>query len=105
MKKSRRYTVDGIELIVSLYRDDFSGLYLEDYGEWFSLDKFTPLGHLILVSSEIPCDDAEKTEPGQCIECAECRFYKRAAPNTLIGVCMNEKRLFVARSDEYADDE
>ncbi len=103
MEQSRKYTVDGIELNVPLYRDDFSGRILEDYNEWDTLDKFTPTGYLILTSMKEPCTDAEKTEPGRCIECAECRFYNRAAPHTWIGVCMNEKRLFVSRYDEYLE--
>ncbi len=103
MEQSRKYTVDGIELNVPLYRDDFSGRILENYDEWDTLDKFTPTGHLILTSMKEPCADAEKATTGRCIECAECRFYNRAAPHTWIGVCMNEKRRYVSRFDEYLE--
>ncbi|MCD8158143.1 MAG: hypothetical protein LUD77_04395 [Clostridiales bacterium] len=92
MEESRKYVVDGFELIVPVYRDDFSGRYLEDYSEWYNFDKFTSNGHLILVSAERACEFAESCGSSPCVECAVCRFYSRAAPKTLIGVCMNPKK-------------
>ncbi len=92
MEQIRRYEIDGIELKVPVYRDDFSGMYLEDYSQWFDLDRFTPSGHLILCSSEDACEFVEGLDSDHCIECAVCRFFKRAGENTLIGICLHEKR-------------
>ncbi|MCD8048738.1 MAG: hypothetical protein LUG52_03905, partial [Clostridia bacterium] len=102
MERIRKYIIeeDEYELYVPIFRDQFSGRILEDYREWLNLDRFTPSGHLILVSSERSCEDAESTTEEKCTECAACRFYKRAAPNTWIGICTNEKLLFLARDGE-----
>lgn len=84
--------IEGTEIVVPVFRDDFSGMYLEDYEQWYDLDKYTRKGHLILVLSTEACEFAESIGSYPCVECAVCRFYSRAAPKTLIGVCMNPKK-------------
>lgn len=92
MEQSRKYSVEGTEIVVPVFRDDFSGMYLEDYEQWYDLDKYTSKGHLILVLSTEACEFAEGIGSYPCVECSVCRFYSRAAPKTLIGVCMNPKK-------------
>ncbi|MCD8090487.1 MAG: hypothetical protein LUD81_07710 [Clostridiales bacterium] len=92
MEKIRKYIIDGCELAVPVYYDGLSGKYIEDYSRWIENLIYTPRGHPVLVSSEDACRFAESRDSGPCVECAGCRFYKRARKNTLIGICRNKKR-------------
>ncbi len=93
MENVRRYSIDGFELVVPVYRDDFSGKLLEDYSKWLDSDRYTTAGHLIRCSPLDACEYGESADDKPCVECAACRFYKRAAPHTWIGVCKHEKRM------------
>lgn len=92
MEEVRKYVVDGYELKVTAYYDELSGKYLENYDPWLGGDVYTPSGHPIRVSVIDACEFAEGIGSYPCVECAVCRFYSRAAPKTLIGVCMNPKK-------------
>ncbi len=91
MNEAVTYILDGIKLCVPLRYDEKSGKAIEDYREWIENTVYTPFGHRVMFSGTDACEQAEEAAPGGCPDCGSCRFYRRAAEHTWIGVCLREK--------------
>ncbi len=100
MDKLKIYEVEGILLKVPLQYDELSGKHIEDYSEFIENQVFTPCGSPIMFAGEDACRFAEEDTPGGCPDCGSCRFYKRAAEHTWIGICQSNDRKFIVRQNE-----
>ncbi len=93
MKKTRIYNVEGALLIVLLQYDELHDKYIEIYPDLTENPVYTSKGNPIMLTVEDACAFGEqKDENERLIDCSSCRFY-RQMPNTLIGVCINEKKI------------
>ncbi len=100
MEHSRTYEVEGIILKIPLNYDEQSGKHIEDYTEFIENQLFTPCGSPIMFAGEDACKYAEEETPGGCPDCGSCKFYKRAADHTRIGICKCNKRKNIVRQNE-----
>ncbi len=91
MEQIRTYYFEGLELKIPLLYDRQSNIYIEDYSHYLDHPTYTPQGHPVMFAGEDACSHAEEQTPGGCPDCGSCRFYRRAAPHTWIGVCGNER--------------
>ncbi|MCC8152233.1 MAG: hypothetical protein LIO96_12505 [Lachnospiraceae bacterium] len=89
MDAARTYILDGMELHVPLRVDMQPGRPIEDYREWIENIVYTPSGYRVMFSGTDACIHAEEVTPGGCPDCGSCRFYRRAAEQTWIGMCVN----------------
>ncbi len=88
----RRYEVDGMVVEIPLIYNETVNRYLEDYPDYKGNPVYTPEGRPLTVCVEDACEFAEAIEPPRRIDCSDCKYYRKAAENTLFGVCHNEKR-------------
>ncbi|MCC8168239.1 MAG: hypothetical protein LIO37_02720 [Clostridiales bacterium] len=89
MDQTRTYILDDMELHVPLRIDINTGRAMEDYREWIENMIFTPSGRRVMFAGTDACPHAEEAAPGGCPDCGSCRYYKRAAEHTWIGICMH----------------
>ncbi len=92
MNQMRIYEIEGMTLQIPLRYDERTGIHVEDYREFIENSIYTPTGFPVIFSGEDACPHAEESTPGGCPDCGSCRFYKRPAEHTWIGICRNEKR-------------
>jgi hypothetical protein len=100
MEILRTYEIEGIILKVPLNYDEQSGKHIEDYSEFIENQLFTPCGSPIMFAGEDACEHAEEETPGGCPDCGSCRYYKRAAEHTWIGICKCDKHINNIRQNE-----
>lgn len=92
MDKTKDYNIEGVLLSIPLQYDELSGKYIELYPDFIENPVYTTKGHPVMFTGEDACDYAVETADGEiCIDCGSCRFY-RQIPDTLIGVCIHEKK-------------
>ncbi len=91
MEKVRRYEFEGIVLDIPLQYDERSGIYIEIYPDFTERPIYTPDGNPVMFAGEDACPFAKEATPGGCPDCGSCKYYRRAAPHTWIGVCGNER--------------
>ncbi len=100
MEHSRTYEIEGFILKIPLSYDEQSGKHIEDYSEYIENQLFTPCGSPIIFAGEDACGFAEEASSGGCPDCGSCKFYKRAAEHTWIGICQCDKRKNILRQNE-----
>ncbi len=100
MEDSRIYELEGFVFNIPLIYDQRSGRSIEDYSEFIENQLFTPDGSPIMFAGEDACTFAQEESPGGCPDCGSCRFYKRAAEHTWIGICKCEERINNIRQNE-----
>ena len=92
MEKKKQYQIEGASLTIPLQYDQQSGKYMEIYRDLIENPVYTATGHPIILTVEDACDFGEQKDQNEpLIDCGSCKFYEQL-PNTLIGVCMHEKR-------------
>ncbi len=91
MNKTRRYEFEGLILEIPLYYDEQSDMYIEDYPDFIENPVWTPGGYRVMFVGEDACPYAKEANGGICTDCGSCKYFRRAAPHTWIGVCGNEQ--------------
>lgn len=92
MDKTIRYEFEGVSLEIPLHYDQRAQMYLEEYPDFTQTPLYTPAGCPVLFSGEDACSLAEAAQGERCPDCGSCRFFRAAAPHTLLGVCGHEAR-------------
>ncbi len=92
MITKRRYIIDGVILDIPLHYDEAAEIYIEEYPNFIENPLWTDHGNPIMFSGEDACVFAEEATEGGCPDCGSCKYYLRAAENTLIGTCTHENK-------------
>ncbi len=92
MKKTKRYEFDGLIIDIPIHYDEQARIYIEDYPDFIENPIFTKSGYRVLFSGTDACIQAESKQSGGCLDCAACKYFRRAAEHTWFGYCENENQ-------------
>ncbi len=81
--KKREYTLDGDSLIATLFFDEESGLWIEEYLDLETVARYTPLGRRWKSVTSEGCPYAHPVYK----DCGTCEFLVKELPEDLIGIC------------------
>ena len=98
-KKTKHYEFEGAKLEISMFYDELTGRFIEEYRNFYEEPAWTAEGCPITHSVEDACPHGEWEVPHRCRDCGSCRFFHAIAEHTLIGVCRHEKRLWDGKDD------
>lgn len=96
-KRVRHYEFEGAVFDIPLHYDERADMYIEEYRNFYENPVWTKDGYPIMGSVEEACAFGEWNEPERCNTCGECLFFRQISPHALIGVCRQEKRLWVGK--------
>ena len=99
MKKTRRYSIEGVQLEIPLHYDELTGKEIEIIPDFIENPVYTPEGCPVLFTGEDACEYGESPGGTPCIDCGACRFY-RQMPGTLIGVCGHQQKRHISSTDK-----
>lgn len=102
-KKTRHYEFEGAVFDIPMFYDERMGRYIEEYRNFNENPAWTADGFPITHSVEDACPHGEWESLSRCNDCGSCRFYNPIAPNTRIGVCRQEKRLWANKRHRSED--
>ncbi len=92
MEKMRRYNIEGLILDIPLYYDEQADMYIENYPDFIGNPIRTPNGHRVLFSGTDACPFGSDENDGDCLDCGACKYFKKAAERSWIGICTNEHK-------------
>lgn len=92
MVKLRRYEFEGLVLDIPMHYDEQAKIYIEEYPDFIENPVYTPLGYPVMFAGEDACAEAEELTPGGCPDCGSCKWWRKAAEHSWIGVCGNDKK-------------
>lgn len=95
MKKTRRYSIEGVQLEIPLHYDELTGKEIEIIPDFIENPVYSP----VLFTGEDACEYGESPGGAPCIDCGACRFY-RQMPGTLIGVCGHQQKRHISSTDK-----
>ena len=99
MKKTRRYSIEGVQLEIPLHYDELTGKEIEIIPDFIENPVYTPEGCPVLFTGEDACEYGESPGGTPCIDCGAYRFY-RQMPGTLIGVCGHQQKRHISSTDK-----
>ncbi len=90
MDQVRRYLFEGVVIDIPLRYDEQADMYIEEYPDFTEKPVYSPSGNPVMFAGEDACRFGESETREKCLDCGGCRYYRRAAEHTLIGICKHE---------------